>query len=286
MTGSCELLTKYKLWFGVGVIATAVGIVAERTNAQLWPARSSSASVDDGDSAEAGESGEAGEAINEVEEGERGTASGPVGGGEAGESAAMLPSQSGEGGERGRGPATAEGAHDFAGGSFDAALAEVLGGEGGKDGLGISPLVRSGDGWGFSVPALTAAQISKAVVGNSLRSERHFAVHFEPNGHYRGWSYSWSKGSLEQCSGNSGPTYGMFDGECWVATENTLSGGWKVARDTLCMMPAPRGVTAGQTCVRGALMLNSLVFFGPDGRMIGKGAELLPGDNAGRDRRS
>ncbi|MGB6605020.1 MAG: hypothetical protein WA747_06975 [Steroidobacteraceae bacterium] len=270
------MLTKHKIWLGAGVLAMAVGAIVGRApafRATVWPARSGALNPEG--SAEEGESGESGEASPTAEAGEAGRGSATE---------ANAADESGEAGEHGAVP-TSSSVQDFAGGSFDTALAKVLGGEGGKGGLGITPLYYNGGQWSFTVPALTGAQTHKAVAGNSLRSERHFALHFAPDGHYGGWSFTWAKAaSLARCPSKSGETWGVFDGECWVATENPLAGTWTVKGDTLCFAPPARGVTDGRDCVRTALMLGSLVMFGPDGKMIGKGAELLPGNNAGRSR--
>lgn len=264
------MLTKHKIWLGTGALAAAAGAVAVWPGFKMavWPShpRSFSGKADE---TRVIQSEGSGQHLTQAD-------APPAAGAEG---------KSTDTGEHGS-IRTISTVQDFAGGSFAVALAEVLDGEGGKGGLGITPLTYSAGQWTFSVPALTGSQLNDAVIGNSLRSERHFALHFDRDGRYSGWSLNWSKASMARCPSKSGSNYGVFDGECWVATENTLTGTWTVRSDQLCMNPAPRGVTEGRDCVRGALMLNSLVFFGPDGRMIGKGAELLPGNNAARERKS
>jgi hypothetical protein len=271
------VLTKQKVWIGAGVLAAAAGVVVGQgagLRPLVWPGGGRPATTQPGEI----ESGEAGQRVAPVVD-------------ESGEAGQRQPTPSAtsadgaESGEHGASANTTE-TGDYEGGSFDAALAAVLDGEGGKDGLGISRLLPGAGGFSTRIPTLNAPQVQKAVAGNSLRSERHFAMHFEPDGHYRGWSLSWVKAPMAKCPGKSGPDYGVFDGECWIAKENVLVGRWMVRADALCLDPAPRGVTQGQGCVRAALLLNSLVFFGPDGRMIGKGADLVKGDNAAHARKS
>jgi hypothetical protein len=257
--------TRQKLWIATGVVAVSAGVVTGRLHKHVWPTPRIATDV--------GEMGEAGERLStpSVEQGESGEAGAAT---EGGASAA-----SDEGGEHGAAPAAKNG-------SFDAVLAAVLGGEGGKDGLGLTPMTNNAGHWSFNVPALTGPELLKAVAGNSIRSERHFAMYLSANGDYNGWSLSWSKGSMAQCPTGSGPNYGVYDGECWVGRENPLTGRWVVKGDLLCLTPAPVGVTRGQNCVRTALMLNSLVFFDTEGQMIGKGADLLPSKNVARERSS
>lgn len=268
------MVTKQKVWIATGVIAVTAGVVVGRLQSPVWPAHR--IAMDAGEMGEAGqrvstasnESGEAGETGAATAEGESGSAAGSEEGGEHGAaSVATGPTHSAEG-------------------SFDVVLAAVLGGEGGKDGLGVTPMSDTAGSWSSSVPALTGPQLQKAVAGNSIRSERHFAMYFSADGQYNGWSLIWSKGAMAQCPAKVGPSYGVYDGECWVGRENALNGRWIINGDLLCLTPTPVGVTHGRSCVRTALMLNSLVFFGTDGKMIGKGADLLPGKNAGRERSS
>lgn len=263
------MLTRHKVWFGTGVLAAAAGVLVGLNPGDGPTALRSGLSLPAGESGEAGEGAAAGALSRNLNSPSAAVTATADEGGEAGEHGVTL---------------APNGAQDFAGGSFDVALAQVLDGEGGKDGIGITPLLLENGAWRFSVPTLTGSQLTRAVSDNSLRSERHFAMYFERGGRYRGWSLSWAKTTMAHCPSRSGANYGVFDGECWVGTENAVAGTWAVRGDTLCLSPAPRGITQGKECVRAALMLSSLVFFGSDGHMLGKGAELLRGDNAGRER--
>lgn len=244
------MLTKHKIWIGAGVVAAAVGMIAGRTTDGLRPVPSMAA----------GEFGE---------------------GGEGGASRAV---ESGEGGEGGANAGQAA-SGDFPNGSFADALNQVLDGEGGQGGLGINPLREGIDGWSFTVPALTGTQLTHAVSGNSLRSERHFAIYFATGGTYQGWSLSWAEAPVNQCPSLIGSNYRFMDGQCWLATDNKLAGNWTVDDNRLCLSPGPERVTNGQECVHTALVLNSILFFGSDGQLIGKGSELVRGQDVGRDRK-
>lgn len=174
---------------------------------------------------------------------------------------------------------------DFPGGSFEDALEHVFAGEGGEGGLGFSALENQGGRWSFTVPALSGEQLTKALSGNSLRQEAHYAMHLEPSGQYRGWALSWEKAPMAQCPSDEGPNHSIDDGQCWVASEGEIKGTWSVKDDTLCLSPAPEQVSGAHDCVRAALVLNDVVLFGPDGKMIGKGNNLLKGENAARERK-
>jgi hypothetical protein len=196
--------------------------------------------------------------------------------------AAALTRESGETGTQGDESGLAKGSSGERGqeadsNSFERLLRGVFNGEGGQDGLGISPLRKSGTGWAFSVPALTGGQVKQAVAGNSLRSENHFAVYFSPDGQFRGWALSWAQGPKDDCTSRKDPNRVLMEGQCWIGADTNLSGSWTIKDDTLCLNPSPRPVTDGKQCVRAAIVLNSVLFFGSDGKMVRKGSDLRKG---------
>lgn len=247
------MLAKQKIWLAAGVVSAAAGAIASRGFHVLRGVESANEL-----SSESGEAGERTAALGYSQGGEEGA-----------------PSASAEGGEKGE-----RGTDD----AFEAALKLVFAGEGGQGGLGISPLMEHRGAWSFTVPALTELQLQQALKGNSLRTENHFAVHFAPDGRYRGWALAWARAPMAQCPGKGGLNYGIFDEQCWVASESRLDGSWTVMRDQFCLKPSPPGVTGGAGCVRAALILDNIVFFGPDGKMIGKGSDLVRGENVARAR--
>jgi hypothetical protein len=168
----------------------------------------------------------------------------------------------------------AAGANDFPGGSFASALDKVLAGEGGEGGAGMSRLKRM-----VMIPALNGAQIEKALQGNTLRRDESFAFAFE-NGTFSGWEYEWQEVEVKRCetAAKTDVTYELDEGVCWSRSDNRVSKGtWSVEQDMLCTQPALKMVTDGQRCVSLALVLDNLAVFGPDGGMIGKGADLVRG---------
>ncbi|MGC1524355.1 MAG: hypothetical protein WA803_22640 [Steroidobacteraceae bacterium] len=264
------MLTKHKMWLGAGVAAAAVGIATGRLGDFLYPinwrraaeASKGTASVEEGERGErvngalnmnAADTGERGEIVARAEGGEQGVGNDSVG-------------------------------SDFPGGSFNDALSRVFMGEGGQGGLGISPLRNDHGAWSFSVPVLNGAQLHQAITDNSLRSENHFALHFAPSGEYRGWALLWTQQPMTRCPSKKGENYVVLERECWVATPSELDGKWAIDGDRLCLAPAPQAVTDGKECVRAALVLSSVVFFGDDGKMIRKGSDLRKGQDAARTR--
>ncbi len=129
-------------------------------------------------------------------------------------------------------------------------------------------------------PAIVYLQLS----GYTRRSENHFALHFAPSGQYRGWALLWAQQPMTRCPTRKGEDYVVLEQECWVATPSELHGKWSINGDRLCLAPAPQAVTDGKECVRAALVLSSVVFFGADGKMIRKGSDLRKGQDAARTR--
>ncbi len=255
------MLKKHKVWLSVGVVSVVVGAAADRL---LYAPQSASGTAEPG-----GEGGEGGEGMQ---------------GGDAGEiQAPVTHSEGGEGGESAIGISANQ---PVDGASFDETLKLVFGGEGGQGGMGMGPMTNRDGTWEFSVPALDGEQLKKALSENSLRSENHFALTFAPDGDYSGWSISWSKGLPAQCPTPKGPTHGVFDGECWVGTHSKLSGAWSVEGELLCLRPAPKAITGSEECVRAALMLDKILFFGSSGRLLGKGSTLVSGTSIARSLKS
>ena len=180
--------------------------------------------------------------------------------------------EGGEGGENG----TPSLENDFPGGTFATALHKVLEGEGGEGGLGMTRLNRM-----VTIPALNGAQVWKALEGNTLRRNNAFALTFGA-GTFRGWQHRWEKVDAQRCASakKGDPTLEMEDGECWHRLDFDIPRGtWRIEHDMLCTEPALIRVAEGQRCVSLALVLDNVALFGADGKMIGKGAELVPGEH-------
>lgn len=190
---------------------------------------------------QAGEGGEGGEA---------GATAAKAQGGEAGEA--------GEGGEKG----------SFPGGNFDRALALLMAGEGGEGGIGTIKGKRT-----VSVPALDDAQIRKVVSGNTLRTEYHLAYHLDPSGSAEGWEMLWEKVDPSKCAPGK-----LQNGECWMSrTVKLPASKWAARDDKLCISPRLSAVTGPGDCAEVYMVLNKVVLFGSDDKLVGKGSDLYKG---------
>lgn len=175
---------------------------------------------------------------------------------------------------------------DFPGGTIDKALHKIFANEGGENGLGFTPLEQQPDGkWSFSVPALNESQLEQAVTGNTFAREYAFAVHMAPSGQYEGWQRVWHQAELEDCPSEGSAKYPHIvngSGECWLATEEEITGSWEIRGDQLCLDPVPVRLADAQ-CNRVTLVLNSAVLWDENGNMFGKGTDLREGKSIRRD---
>ena len=166
--------------------------------------------------------------------------------------------KAGEGGESG----------NFPGGTFERALALLLAGEGGEGGIGVVKGTRS-----VSVPALDDAQIKKVVSGNTLRTEHHIAYYLNPSGTAEGWDIQYEKVAPAKCAPEK-----LQNGECWTATTLKFpASNWSVRDGKLCISPQLKAITGAGTCAEVYMVINKVVLFGSDGKMVGKGSDLHKG---------
>jgi hypothetical protein len=208
-----------------------------------------------------------------------GALAGCSGGGEAGESgeagAEAAQTQGGEGGEGGEAGEAGEGGAgtgDYPGGDFSNALSKVMMGEGGEGGIGLV----KGDGT-VSIPQLKDTQITQVVSGNTLRTEHHFAYHFDASGSAEGWDTEYSKVDPSQCKQED-----LENGECWTAKQVQLPNSkWSVSGDKLCLSPAVPAITGSGDCAEVYLILNKVGLYGADGKLVGKGSDLYAGKQLG-----
>lgn len=172
------------------------------------------------------------------------------------------------GGESGESGGAGEGRGDFS-----EALARVLAGEGGEGGLGLT--YQPGQ---ISFPALTSAQITQALTGNTLRRDNFFAMHFQPGGRYTGWASSWKKVEGKRCEGTPGREYMLEHGECYRRTDMQVpDGAWSVKDGMLCVKPALKPATGDRECASVFLVLDRVALFDGKGAMLGKGNDLVEG---------
>ena len=183
-----------------------------------------------------------------------------------------------EGGEGGEGGEAGEAgtAKDFPGGSFATALEKVFDGEGGEGGLGLVKGKSS-----VTVPALNDSQITRLVAGNTLRSEYHFAAYFEQGGSIEGWSTKWTEHPASDCKPAD-----LDDGKCWKSVTKQLPAAkWTVRNGTLCTEPAVPSLTGDGSCASVFLVLDRVVLYDKDNKIVGKGNDAYEGREIGETAR-
>ncbi len=163
---------------------------------------------------------------------------------------------------------------EFPGGTIEHALEKIFDGEGGEGGIGMTRLTRS-----FSIPALRNDQIAKVASGNTVRANKRFAVFMSPTGAATGWAVKWKPAAAPQCaSKRAGFRIDEENGQCLEGYEVAIAGKWRAADDKLCMPGIFETKVTAETCYSMALVLNNVVFFDDDGRVMSKGWDLAKGD--------
>ncbi|MFC4312444.1 hypothetical protein ACFPN2_25400 [Steroidobacter flavus] len=171
---------------------------------------------------------------------------------------------------------SAAGQDEFAGGSLSHALDKVFAGEGGEGGLGFTKMTRA-----FSVPALTTNQLRQVFTGNTLGQSGKIAAHLRPDGKVEGWHNVDTEVKFERCPKVNAEGDGLFihdETQCMQRTFTEFKNAtWSIKGDQLCLPKAAVAAGEGTACYYAALVLNSVVVFGEDGKMEGKGNSLWRG---------
>lgn len=165
---------------------------------------------------------------------------------------------------------------EFAGGTLSHALDKVFAGEGGEGGLGFTKMTRA-----FTVPALTTNQLRQVFTGNTLGQNGKIAAHLRPDGTVEGWHNIDTEVKFERCPKVNAEGDGLFihdDTQCMQRTFTEFKNArWSIKDDQLCLPKAAVAAGEGTACYYAALVLNSVVVFGEDGKMEGKGNSLWRG---------
>lgn len=173
----------------------------------------------------------------------------------------------------------ASAADEFTGGTLDYALEKVFAGEGGEGGVGFTKMNRS-----FSVPALTESQLRQVFSGNTLAAKGRVSAHLRADGTIDGWfSIDEEVKPFSRCPKEnfSGDNMFVHDGQCMHRSfEQFKAAKWSIKGDQLCVPNSVGFAEApGAGCYYAALVLNNVVLFGEDGKMVGKGRDLSKGKN-------
>jgi hypothetical protein len=175
--------------------------------------------------------------------------------------------------------AHAEPASPYPGGTLDHAIEKMFDGEGGEGGIGMSRLTDQ-----VSFPALREDQIKVVASGNTIRSGNRFAVYLRPDGKVEGWSKRWTRVAADACKPNLKPGHTIDeDGACLSGREEAVSGVWAVRDGRLCLPSVFEDPTdtamEPERCYGLALVVNNVLPFDKDGKLVRRPMDLAKGDS-------
>lgn len=156
---------------------------------------------------------------------------------------------------------------------FDKALSLMLAGEGGENGIGVQKVWPT-----LQIPALTGAQIGKAIAGNSLVIPYHYSFQLGANGSVGGYNIRYDPVDVKKCPRKEIPGDGLllYEGVCSQQVNETISGTWKVANDRLCL-DIGWASTKVSDCFTVFFVMDSVALVKPDGSVWGKAHGLKRG---------
>ena len=163
----------------------------------------------------------------------------------------------------------------YANGGFDKALSLMLMGEGGENGIGVHKVWPT-----LSVPALTTAQIQKALTGNSLVIPYHYTHQYKPDGTVGGYSLRDQQVDVKKCPKTEipGDGYLLYEGVCNQQIKEPISGTWKAEDNKLCVdMTWGSAGGAIKGCYTMFFVMDSVAMVKPDGTVSGKAHALKKG---------
>ena len=192
---------------------------------------------------------------------------------------ALLPAafaQGGEGGEGGEGAKALPGDAKYSSfqGDLDKAINNIFAGEGGEGGAGLSLMWPT-----LTIPALSTADVQKAVTNRTLRTEAHDAWYFAADGTLEGGHMEWSATEQKFCPAQENPKdvfYRGTDGVCYTYKIHPSRGTWNVRDNQLCL-DITWSTGNKKACRYVAILLEDIALFDANGKIDGKGMKLLQG---------
>ena len=158
---------------------------------------------------------------------------------------------------------------------FNKTLEKMFDGEGGEGGLGYKVA-----GNKVTAPILSAAQLEKAIPGNTLRKNFHYALHLAADGAVSGWTREWDEVDRGLCK-----SYGYNDGlnrdpsgACWKDRATKISGRWTLKQNRVCLPDVFKGKGDSNGCYRMVIFMNNIVLLGDDNVIVGKEMFLVKGE--------
>lgn len=157
---------------------------------------------------------------------------------------------------------------------FDKALSLMMAGEGGENGIGTHKVWPT-----LSFPALTTAQITKAVSGNSLVIPYHYTHQYSPDGKVGGYFIRYDPVDVKKCPKTEipGDGYLLFDGVCSAQVNEPVTGTWKAQDNKLCVDIGWGASGKIDGCFTMFFVMDSVALVKPDGTVSGKAHALKKG---------
>lgn len=172
-------------------------------------------------------------------------------------------------------PATADPTEFVYPTGFDKALSLMLAGEGGENGIGVHKVWPT-----LSVPALTTAQIGKAVSGNSLVIPYHYTHQYSADGTIGGYNIRYDPVDVKKCPKKeiAGDGFLLYEGVCSAQVNEPVKGSWKAEDNKLCVDIAwgSKGEKI-DGCYNVFFIMDSVAMVKPDGTVSGKAHALKKG---------
>jgi hypothetical protein len=157
---------------------------------------------------------------------------------------------------------------------FDKALDLMMAGEGGENGTGVHKVWPT-----LSVPALTTAQITKAISGNSLVIPYHYTHQYSPDGKVGGYFIRYDQVDVKKCPKTEIPNDGflLYEGVCSAQVKEPVSGMWKAEDHKLCVDLKWGASGKIDGCYNMFFVMDSVAMVKPDGSVSGKAHALKKG---------
>ncbi len=172
-------------------------------------------------------------------------------------------------------PATADPTEYVYPAGFDKAVSLMLAGEGGENGTGVQKVWPT-----LSVPALTTAQISKALTGNSLVIPYHYTHQYSADGSVGGYFIRYDPVDVKKCPKVEVPNDGflLYEGVCSAQVKEPVTGSWKSTDNKLCV-DIKWGAKGEKIdgCYNMFFVMDSVAMVKSDGTVSGKAHALKKG---------
>lgn len=124
----------------------------------------------------------------------------------------------------------------------------------------------------LSIPALSTAQVSRVVLGNTLRLDDDVAVYFAADGSVEAWLNDWQRASAAVTCPTPdvvGAEFQRIEGECQQKVTSFWKGRWQARDNAVCVDLHSNQATEKQ-CWHLAVVADRIALFDDTGDMLGR----------------